>query len=204
MLNKNIKYYNIIMKYDGQKKVGGKLPEKYYFDSYRKGDEFIWARMEKENNDFDSYENAVTYFQNKYLTNLPKLRERFIGIRRKDNNILVGCVICWDDIKSNDSKEKISTVHWLITDVREQGKGLGKALVDELIGKFSSLDLLPIYLHTQPWSFVAIGIYCNAGFKLCPKESFRNYENQSRTSLNVLKKLMKPNLYDKLITDILD
>ncbi len=200
MIDKTIPYYNVLMRYDGPLvSTIPSLPHGYSFCEYRSGDEIRWSEMEAANNDFDTLENGVMYFSNKYCAEIDKLRERFIGIR-DDNDCLCGSVICWDDISNY---KKVSSVHWLVTDPAVQGKGLGTALTRMLVYRFSELGLFPIYLHTQPWSFSAIGIYSSVGFRLLRNESFKNYENQSIQALRVLKDLMNEEKYNKLHNEMI-
>lgn len=195
MIDKTIPYFNVLMRYDGPLIFQQpQAPEGYHFRSYTAGDEMRWAQMEVDNRDFDTYENAVNYFRNKYCVFPEKLKERFVGIENEAGK-LCGAVICWFDARGG---EEVSSVHWLISDPTEQGKGIGTALVKMLIYRFSQLKALPIYLHTQPWSYPAIGIYSKLGFRLLKDDSFRGYENQSQQALEVLRGLMDEEKYEKL------
>ena len=195
MIDKTIPYFNVIMRYDGPAiAIPPIAPRGYRFRGYCPGDECAWARMEVDNKDFDTYDNAVKYFKNKYCSFPNKLLERFIGIENGDGK-LCGAVICWEDDRESIP---VSSVHWLITDPSEQGNGLGAALIKMLLYRFSTLDRLPVYLHTQPWSYIAIGIYSKLGFRLLANDSFRGYENQSLQSLPVLEGLMRRELFIKL------
>ncbi len=201
MIDKTIPYFNVIMRYDGPAITAPpNAPEGYRFRGYRAGDECAWARMEVDNNDFDTYENAVKYFNNKYCLLKDKLVERFIGLENNSGK-LCGIVICWDDDREGAA---VSSVHWLVTDPAEQGKGLGSALVQMLLYRFSQLKALPVYLHTQPWSYMAIGIYSKAGFRLLGRDSFRGYENQSQQALPVLRELMGEKRFNKLKKEMIE
>jgi len=195
MVDKTIPYFNILMRYDGPAVAEPpSAPEGYRFRGYCSGDEYAWARMEVDNNDFDTYENAVKYFNIMYCAFPKKLRDRFIGLENREGK-LCGAVICWDDDRDGES---VSSVHWLVTDPIEQGKGLGTALVRMLLYRFSALDLLPVYLHTQPWSYIAVGVYSKMGFRLLLNDSFRGYENQSLQALPILEGLMRHDQFKKL------
>lgn len=200
MLDKTIPYYNVIMRYDGPPIMKPPdIPSTFFISEYRSNDVLRWAQMEVDNNDFDTYENAVTYFSKKYLSEPEKIKDRFIGVINQEGN-LVGSVICWDDDRNG---QMVSSVHWLITDPKIQGRGVGTFLVSMLIHKFSKMNLLPIYLHTQPWSFSAIGIYSALGFRLLKTDSFRGYENQTEKALPILEKHLSQAQYNKLITELL-
>ena len=200
MIDKTIPYCNIIMRYDGPVMEEIPLPPQgYQFRGYVPGDENAWAYMEVANNDFDTYDNAVNYFRNKYCSEPEKLRERFIGIEDADH-ILRGSVICWDDQRNG---REVSSVHWLISDPNVQGCGIGTALVKMLIYKFSERRALPIYLHTQPWSYRAIGIYSKEGFRILRKDSFREYDNHCDQAITILKTYMKEQNYLKLVNEMI-
>lgn len=200
MIDKTIPYFNVLMRYDGPSlSTPPQAPEGYCFRSYREGDEKAWAQMEVDNLDFDTYENAVAYFCNKYVSSPEKLKERFIGIENQSGK-LCGAVLCWFD---NKDDQIVSTVHWLISSPTEQGRGIGSALVEMLIYRFSQLNALPIYLHTQPWSYLAIGIYSKCGFRLLEKDTFRGYENQSVQALDILQELMEPQKFVKLKNEMI-
>lgn len=200
MLDKSIPFLNVMMRCD--KPVDGpvpRLPEGYSFSSYREGDDEGWARMETDNLDFDTYEEALAWFREKYLPEKEKLCDRFIGVR-DDRGKLCGAVICWEDLKDGSP---VSSVHWLITDPDHQNRGLGTAMVHRLIGCFREKGALPIYLHTQPWSYTAIGIYSRAGFRLLKSDSFAEYKNQSAEALEVLKGLMPGKGFKKLVDEMI-
>lgn len=200
MIDKSIPYFNVIMRYDGPKAYGiPELPVGYSFSNYQEGDDVRWAQMEVDNNDFDTYQNALNYFKSKYLQFPVKLLHRFIGVRDEQER-LVGSVICWEDDRNGDP---VSSVHWLVTDPSVQGKGIGTALAKMLVLNFCSWGLLPIYLHTQPWSYTAIGIYSEVGFKLLKMDSFRGYKNQTKEALPVLEKHMARDKYTKLINEMI-
>ena len=200
MIDKTIPYFNVIMRYDGPSiLVPPRAPNGYRYRSYQEGDEKSWAQMEVDNSDFDTYENAIAYFHKKYSSFPEMLKERFVGIENEKGE-LCGAVICWFD---NKDDKMVSTVHWLVSSPVEQGKGVGSALVRMLIYRFSQLNALPIYLHTQPWSYTAIGIYSKCGFRLLRKDSFREYENQSNQALEILQGLMDPQKYSKLKNEMI-
>lgn len=200
MLDKSIPYCNVLMRYDGPPVLyAPDVPNSFEVSGFKAGDEIRWAQMEVDNNDFDTIENATTYFTKKYMSNMDKLLERFIGVRNHMGK-LVGSVICWDDIKN---EQTVSSVHWLITDPDVQGNGVGTFLVRMLVYKFSELGRLPIYLHTQPWSFSAIGIYSNIGFRLLKSDSFRSYQNETYDALPILKEYMPEDKFHKLLQEMI-
>ena len=62
----------------------------------------------------------------------------------------------------------------------------------------SSAGEYPVYLHTQPWSYAAILLYTELGFRLQKTDTFAGYENQYEQGMQVLRTLLTPQQYDRL------
>ncbi len=197
VIDKSIPYKNIIMRCDYYTKRDILLPEGFVFREYQVGDEYQWAKLETEIQDFDTYENAVKYFRMKYLSNLDELQKRMICVEAPNQEV-VGMVIAWLD---GPKDATISTVHWLVTSPRAQGFGIGKALIKKLQQRFYELGEYPIYLHTQPWSYAAICIYSSLGFRMLKKETILHYENQYDEAIAILKTLLSADKLEKLINE---
>ena len=52
-------------------------------------------------------------------------------------------------------------------------------------------DDYPVYLHTQPSSFKAIGLYSNIGFKIVTNKTIGYRENNYKECLPILKQFIK-------------
>ncbi|MFC4737892.1 GNAT family N-acetyltransferase [Bacillus daqingensis] len=89
---------------------------------------------------------------------------------------------------------KLDTVHWLKTVPDWEGRGIGRALMTQLLERAE----LPVYLHTQPESYRAVGLYTDLGFQLMEGDRFGTRLNHLEESLPYLKVKMKPELYAKL------
>ena len=196
-IDKSIPYMNILMRCDEYRQTPISLPDGFRFRGYKEGDEHVWAGLEIEIEDFDTYDNAVAYFKRKYLSNPEELKKRLICVEDKDGTP-AGMVIAWFD-RSGEST--ISTVHWLVTSPKFQGLGIGRSLVQKLLQTFHELDAYPVYLHTQPWSYAAIKIYSSLGFKMLRSETILNYENQYETAIRELAKYLSQEVMDKLISE---
>ena len=59
-------------------------------------------------------------------------------------------------------------------------------------------DDYPIFLHTQPSSFRAIGLYSDFGFKIVTNNTIGFRENNYKECLPILKQFMKKESFDKL------
>lgn len=60
---------------------------------------------------------------------------------------------------------RVTTLHWLKVKRDHEGMGIGRALIARTMQQAVSRDY-PVYLHTQPESFRAIGLYADFGFAL--------------------------------------
>ena len=156
-----------------------------------------WAWLEHGIQDFDTFEEAYNYFRDTYFGDLDALKQRFICVVNEKDEF-AGCVIAWKDRNGDDW---IPAVHWLAVSPREQGRGIGRALVQKLMERFLELDGLPVYLHSQPCSYVAVGLYSSLGFRALKSESIMGYDNQFDEAMTVLKPLMPPEKYKKLLDE---
>jgi len=84
---------------------------------------------------------------------------------------------------------KFNSIHWLKTLKAYEGKGIGRALLSEIMGRFESKDY-PVYIHTQPGSFRAIGLYADFGFQLLLGGQLGTRTNDLEKCLPVLEEFM--------------
>ena len=156
-----------------------------------------WAWLEHMIQDFDTFEEAYQYFRDTYLGDMEALKQRFICVVNAMDEF-AGCVIAWRE-KIGDAA--IPAVHWLVVSPKEQGRGIGRALMQKLLERFAELDGFPVYLHSQPCSYVAIGLYSSLGFRALKSGSVMGYENQFREAAEALKPLMPPEKFRKLMDE---
>jgi ribosomal protein S18 acetylase RimI-like enzyme len=197
IIDKSIPYFNILMRCAAYTPAPIRLPAGYRFRDYRDGDAMEWAWVEHQIQDFDTFEEAYRYFRDTYDGELEALRQRFICVVNEKGEF-AGCVTAWRE-KSGDVL--IPAVHWLAVSPKEQGRGIGHALMRKLLERFLELDGFPIYLHSQPCSYVAVGLYSSLGFRVLKQESIMGYENQFEESMAVLKTLMPPEKFQKLMDE---
>ena len=210
MLDKTIPYKNIIMKWDGTKwdetrwdgtKWGGtpkettgvrpSCPGKIV--SYCPGNAEEWVRIQMEAGEFldlgrdldQSRELALDYFRTIYETDLDSLKERCLFFIDETGE-KVGTCMAW---RERDEK-RTPSVHWLAVSKKAQGRGIGSALLERTLELFGQRNETPVWLHTQPWSYKAVGLYLRAGFRFCQKETFGGYENQNKEAVEILQRYM--------------
>lgn len=189
MLDRSIPYYNTIMKCSHWERAAVRLPERCRIRGYQPGDETAWARLEYEIGDFDSFDEALSYFTRTY-------RDTSRAFFAEEDGEVAGSVIAWRDRRGTGT---IASLHWLIVAPRCQGKGLGKALLQTAMNWYLEAGELPVYLHTQPWSYKAILLYAKNGFRLQKSDSFSDYENQYPDAMRTLQHILPPHAYTALL-----
>lgn len=186
MVDKTIPFYDIIMRCDAPQHTQVTLPEGFYFDTYRDGDDEAWARMELYAGDFKTYEIALGYFRSAYLTQREKLKKRLVQIRNPQGESVCSC-IAW---KSFRNQYPAAALQWLVTAEGYEGLGLAKAVVFETVNRYRQLGDAPIWLHTQPWSYKAIWLYYQAGFRITANDQFQTFNNRFEQAMPVLETLI--------------
>lgn len=193
MIDHNIPFYNMILKCEKYPMTEIELPQGYSFRNYHAGDEKEWAKLEHEIGDFNSVQEAEKYFKTTY-SDIKELQKRCVFLLN-ENSEIVGSCIAWKDKK--DEKD-VASLHWLIVSPNYQGKKLGKALFQKTMNLFRELNELPVYIHTQPWSYVAILLYINNGFKIQKTDTFADYTNEYNKALTVMKNILTEKQYSEL------
>jgi hypothetical protein len=64
---------------------------------------------------------------------------------------------------------------------------------------YAERDALPVYIHTQPWSWKAILLYLSLGFRLQKTDTFSHYENEYDKAMAELKKIVSDEQYELLL-----
>jgi ribosomal protein S18 acetylase RimI-like enzyme len=196
LLDKSIPYYNIIMKYKAGTAVPApELPAGYQLRYYRPGDEWDWANIEAAVGEFDTAEEALRYFNEQYLPHADQLGSRCIFIQSNDGSPAATCTAWWD------SKEglTIPSLHWVGVHPRHQHKGLGKAIVFQCMQDMAALEPgRDVWLHTQTWSYRAIGIYFEAGFEIMREDTFDGHINEYALARPLLAAKLKPQYLNKI------
>ena len=190
MLDRTIPFYNTIMKCSDYRHRNVELPDGFSIVSYQDGYEKDWAKLEYAIGDFGSETEAEKYFAETYLQS-SELFPRILFALNKDHDI-VGSCIAWQD---KQGINRVSSLHWLVVDERYQGIGLGKALATAVMNIYAEHRALPVYVHTQPWSWKAILLYISLGFKLQKTDTFSHYENEYEKAMTELRKILTEEQY---------
>ena len=193
MIDRTIPYYNIIMRCDRVLPMEIKLPEGYAIRTYQPGDESAWAEVLCAVGEQTNLDDAKAEFTARYLQDAALTDRIFFAVDAAGKT--VGTAIAWE----HDPRGSTRALHWVAVHPEHQGKGVGKALCQTCLRYFRREDnALPVYLHTQPWSWKAILLYIKLGFKLQPADTFYGYENQYAKAMETLQAIVSPEQYAKI------
>ena len=189
MLDKSIPYYHVIMvRPQGTPFEQSPLPEGFRFSSFQTGDELAWAAIETSVGEFDDVATSVEYFSREYLPFADELKRRLVFVENSAGEKVATATAWW----SPRNETTVPSLHWIATRPEYQGLGLGKAGVGQALEKSIQLDGdRDNFLHTQTWSYTAVGIYMRMGFRILVNGSFAGFENDYHQA--------KPHLEAKLI-----
>jgi ribosomal protein S18 acetylase RimI-like enzyme len=185
LLDKTVPYYNVIM----VRKAGAaiprtELPAGFSFASYVAGKERAWAEIETSAGEFDAVEGAQNYFTAEYVPYMEELQRRLLFVCNATGREVATITGWWN----MTGARRDPSVHWASVHGEYQGLGLGKALIFEGLRRLVQLEGdRDVYLHTQTWSYKAIGIYLRAGFRLLEHGSFGAYRNEYVDALPILR-----------------
>jgi GNAT superfamily N-acetyltransferase len=193
LLDKSIPYYNVIMKRRANIPIpNSALPEGYSFTWYVPGKEEKWAEIETSVGEFENTDQGLHYFWTEYLPHLDELKRRLLFLLNKDGKE-IGTITGWWNLTE---ERRDPSIHWFAVKNEYQGLGLGKALVSECLNRLLFLEGdKDIFLHTQTWSYKAIGLYLKAGFEIVKDESFGHYKNEYDKALPILQPLLHKPAY---------
>ena len=194
MLDRTIPFYNIIMRCDRILPMEVKLPEGYAIRTYQPGDENAWAALMYAVGEQTSLVDAKAEFIQRYLADETLTDRTFFAVDAE--GAVAGTAIAWEQDPRGIGTRAL---HWVAVHPAHQRKGLGKALCQTALRLFRREDnALPVYLHTQPWSWKAILLYISLGFQLQPQDTFYGYENQYVQAMKTLKAIVTPEQYAKM------
>ncbi len=196
MNDRSIPYYNVIMRMDSPIPGRFTLPDGFTADGYREGDMRAWAEMEVQAGDFETPEAAEKCFAERYLAEPGLLADSMVMIRDPAGRG-VSCCIAWHHLRKG---APVPSLEWLVTREGYEGRGLARATAALTVRRFAKRGVFPVYLHTQPWSYKAIWLYHEFGFRLALADTFHVYENQVRPALPVLEALMPKEKYERVVS----
>jgi GNAT superfamily N-acetyltransferase len=177
--------YNIFMQCDvPNTDAFRKLPDGYSFRLCKRYELDVWKRILVHEQYIDS---VTAYYDRVYAPFEDEFFRRCLFVCDV-NDTPVASTFIWR------SYGLINTVGWFGVMPKHEGKGLGRALISEVL---RGADF-PVYLHTQPTSARAIKLYSDFGFKLITGFIPGNRNNDLEDSLPYLKKILPDKDYAAL------
>jgi len=176
MLDKSIKYYEVIMKREkGAPVQEFTLPAGYRYVPFQPNDEKEWAEIETSVGEFDRTVDALVYFQKYYMSHKGELERRCIFIENPEGKKIATLSAWW----TYTGVRRDPWLHWFAIKPEYQGLSLGKALCYETMRKLLEIEGdRDFYLHTQTWSYKAINIYRKEGFFITDEKGLGGCENK--------------------------
>ena len=192
MLDKSIPYKDLIMKWEGNRQCLQPVcvPPGYRLRTWREGDQKNWVRIQKEAGEFGdmTLSQAEEWFLQEYGDRKEELSFRCLFAESMDGEA-DGVCMAWTEVGTDGSL--IPSLHWLAVRDTKKGQGIGTALVRESLRIFAGRGEIPVFLHTQPWSYEAVGLYLKAGFFLCRSETFGTHKNQFQEGIRILEQYLE-------------
>lgn len=140
------------------------LPEGYAPRTYEPGlgMEEDWARLQVSVEHFPTMDEARARFQTELAPDEKTLAKRGIFIYAPDGGLAASALLWYGALFGRT----LARVHWVAVAPEHQGKGLCKAAMTRLMDLYHECGLAGgIYLTSQTWSYKALGIYRQFGFK---------------------------------------
>lgn len=162
-----------------------KVPKGFHIRRLKREELDVWKRFpfDSVDGDISTYIDYMTqYYNDVYLEKEDLFYDSCLVIC-DTNDQPVGTCFAWK------AYGKVWTIHWLKVYKEKESKGLGRAILTEVMMGIPKEEF-PVYLHTQPGSFRAIKLYSDFGFKIIKDKTVGNRANQYKQSLKYLKYFM--------------
>lgn len=92
---------------------------------------------------------------------------------------------------------RVNTVHWFKVLRAYEGRGIGRALLTDVLGALEDQDM-PVCLHTQPSSYRAIKLYTDFGFRFVTDPAVGARTNDLERALPALRRVMPAAAFETL------
>ena len=168
-IEKTLKYYPLVMKYDDTSKFKDyKLPEGFKFKFFQPGDEQDWIDIHISSGEFTDEELASVHFHEYYDDFIDELGERCVFIIVATTGEKVGTATIskyYDEQYGYDA-----VVDWVAIKKEYQGRGLAKPLISKFMKIACDNGHDRLLLHTQPHTWLAAKLYLDFGFETVIEE----------------------------------
>lgn len=193
MTEEEIPDYNIFMMCEKLNEAAlTELTREYYFRSCRPDELETWKAFPFDTEmvpaEYENFMNQI--IKDTYSEKMNTFFENTLFVCNKEEKPIATCSY-WK------AYGKINSIHWLKTIKSYEGKGIGRAILSEIMRRFESDDY-PIYIHTQPGSYRAIKLYSDFGFKLLRGGQLGARVNELEKCLPILKEFIPKEILQNL------
>lgn len=198
MLDTSLPYFDVVMVRPGGLPAvkAPPLSEGYRYSMYSPGDEADWAAIETSVAEFDQEEKALEYFGREFLPHAGMLPGRMVFVRDAQGRAVADAAAWWD---VDEALGRVCKLHWVATRPEAQGKGLGRAVTCKALSLYPGLgDAGDVWLTTQTFSHVAIGLYLSLGFRAHRTCRIAGHDNGYAGAVSVLQSVMPPRAFAQL------
>lgn len=165
MIDRTIPFYPIMMiKEDMDVFPDCALHPDYEFSFYtpETGRE-DWIHVQYLSGQIENKDEIGGLFDDEFKTDPELLPNQMLFVRDKKTNEPVASAALW---YGNPFGYKQMRIHWVATHLDHQGKGLCRAMLSRLMKRYHELDMTgDVFLFSQTYSYAAISIYQDFGFK---------------------------------------
>lgn len=172
--------------------AGRTMPQGYHFRCCRRSELPLWKRihfdLQEVADEFSAFMDD--YFQSVYAANEDLFFESCVFACDESDKPVATCFV-W---RAYDS---IYTLHWFKVVREHEGRGVGRALLYEVMRKLSTKQY-PVYLHTHPASLRAMKLYSDFGFALLTDAEIGYRSNDLAKCLPYLEQNMPRDVFDGL------
>jgi GNAT superfamily N-acetyltransferase len=173
------------------------LPQGFAFAAFHDGDEHDWAEIESAVGEFKDPAAALACLRRAYLA-LPgeAARRVFFAVDSEGRKVGTGSV-WW----TYSGERRVPNIGWFGVRPDYQGLSLGKALIFHAMERLLAIEGdCDAVLQTQTWSYRAIGIYLEAGFRIMKTGTVAGCANEFEQALPYLAEKMGPYLGEDAFT----
>lgn len=193
MKEEEIPDYNIFMMCEKLNETALiELNKDYHFRNCKPDELEVWKAFpfdsEKVPAEYEDFMNQI--IRDSYSTKMETFFRNTIFACNKEDKPIATCSY-WR------AYDKINSIHWLKTIKAYEGRGIGRAILSEIMRRFAGTDY-PIYIHTQPGSFRAVKLYSDFGFKLLRGGQLGSRINELEKCLPILREFIPKEDFDNL------
>ncbi len=167
------------------------LPEGFHIRLCRPDELGTWGKLNLDDPRYPDY--MAEYFARVYGARREEFFQRCTFVCDEGDRPIATCFL-WRAYEA-----RIHTLHWFKVLPAFEGRGIGRALLTWLLQGLGDEEL-PLYLHTHPSCFRAVGLYADFGFKLLSGPAVGERSNDWKEGLPYLREAMPPEIFARLET----